>query len=258
MITKAIVRTPATDMASGITGADLGKPDMKLTFAQHEGYVEALRKAGVEVTVLEAQEDYPDSVFVEDVAVMIPTASGVAAIITRPGAGPRRGEVENMKSYLKTFVSELFEITDPGFMEGGDVMLVKDTFYVGVDKRTNQSGCDQFAAVVEKLGYKCICVPFENGIPHLKTEMSQVAENTLLIAERFADRPEFKDFKKIIAPKGESYAANCLFLGETLLMPAGFPKTRAALVEEGLNPVEVEMTEFRKMDGGLTCLSLRF
>lgn len=257
-ITKAIVRTPAENMACGITGADLGKPDTKLTLAQHCGYVTALRNAGVEVTVLPAQEDFPDSVFVEDVAVMIPAESGVAAVITRPGAGPRRGEVQSMKGHLETFVSELFEITEPGFMEGGDVMLIDDTFFVGVDKRTNQSGCDQFADIVRKFGYECVCVPFDNGVPHLKTEMSQVAENTLLIAERFADREEFKRFRKIIVPEGESYGGNCLYLGDTLLMPAGFPKTKALLEENGLSPVEVKMTEFRKMDGGLTCLSLRF
>lgn len=258
MLTKAIVRTPAYSLASGITGAGLGKPDPELTLSQHDGYVKALRNSGLDVTVLDAQEDYPDSVFVEDVAVMVPTASGIAAVITRPGASPRRGEVENMRSYLKTFVSGLFEITDPGFMEGGDVMLIRDTFYVGIDKRTNLSGYEQFSKIVCGLGLKCVPVPFENGVPHLKTELSQVSENTLLIGKRFADRPEFESFEKIIAPSDEGSAANCLYLGKSLLMPAGFPKTRAALEDKGLNPCEVELSEFRKMDGGLTCLSLRF
>lgn len=258
MFTRAITRTPSYTMGCGITGAGLGLPDPELARVQHAGYVKHLRDAGIEVTVLEVVEDYPDSVFVEDVAVMIPVENGVAAVITRPGAGPRRGEVESMRRYLGTFVTGLHEITDPGFMEGGDVMLIGKTFYVGIDVRTNASGCEQFREFAAKYGYGCVAVPFENGVPHLKTELSQVAENTLLISPRFSIRNEFASFDKIVVPKGEEYASNCLYLGNRLLMPAGFPGTRSALRERGLDPVEVEMSEFRKMDGGLTCLSLRF
>ncbi len=258
MFSKAITRTPSYTMGCGITGADLGRPDPELARAQHSAYVAALREAGLEVTVLEAHEDYPDSVFVEDVAVMVPVENGVAAVITRPGAGPRRGEVESMRAHLRTFATDLFEIDDPGFMEGGDVMLIRDTFYIGIDKRTNQSGFDQFSRIVSSFGYKCVAVPFENGIPHLKTEITQVDENMLLSSSRFAGRPEFKSFEIIMAPEEETYAANCLYLGKTLLMPAGFPEIRNVLQGKGLSPKEIEMSEFQKMDGGLTCLSLRF
>ncbi|WP_319778348.1 arginine deiminase family protein [Maridesulfovibrio sp.] len=258
MFSKAIVRTPAESLGQGLTGAGLGCPDIKLTAAQHRDYIGYFTQAGISVTVLPPVEDYPDSVFVEDTAVMIPHANGAAAFLTCPGAESRRGEVDEIEAAIAEQTDEVIRMQGNGLMEGGDVLLMGKTFYVGIDSRTNADGCKQFAKAVARFGYKTVPVPFDNGMPHLKTELSALDEETLIISARFAGRDEFAGFKKIIVPEGEEYSANCLYLGSRLLAPQGFPKTAELLNKNGFKLDFINMSEFRKMDGGLTCLSLRW
>ncbi|NDV27782.1 dimethylarginine dimethylaminohydrolase family protein [Desulfovibrio sp. JC010] len=258
MFSNAIVRTPAKSLGQGLTEAGLGCPDMELTAAQHKSYIEYLQQAGISVTILPAVEAYPDSVFVEDTAVMIPHTDGTAAFLTCPGAESRRGEVNEIKSALVAQTGEIIRMEAGGLMEGGDVLLMGKTFYVGIDSRTNAKGCEQFARAAAGFGYKTVAVPFDNGMPHLKTELSALDEETLIMSARFAGREEFAGFKKLIVPEGEEYSANCLYLGEKLLAPQGFPKTAELLDKNGFKPDFIDMSEFRKMDGGLTCLSLRW
>lgn len=258
MFKKAVVRTPSMNMAEGLTGAGLGYPDMNLALEQHNNYIEYFKNSGISVTVLEPVNEYPDSVFVEDTAVMIPFDGGTAAFLTCPGAESRRGEVAAMNTALSIEADEIIKMEEGGLMEGGDVLLMGNTFFVGIDTRTNTSGYEQFAKAAEKFAYKVVPVPFENGKPHLKTELSALDPETLIISERFAKRAEFSSFKKLIAPVGEDYSANCLYLGEKLLAPYGFPKTAELLDKNGYKPDFIDMSEFRKMDGGLTCLSLRW
>ncbi|SMF15132.1 dimethylarginine dimethylaminohydrolase family protein [Desulfovibrio gilichinskyi] len=258
IFTKAIVRTPADSLGDGLTEAGLGCPDMELANVQHRNYIKYFENKGIDVTVLDADPQYPDSVFVEDTAVMIPVAGGVAAFLTCPGAQSRRGEVVRIKEAISTVADEVFQMEGDGLMEGGDVLLMGKTFFVGIDSRTNSAGFDQFAKVVCKLGYECIAVPFKNGMPHLKTELSALDDETLIMSSRFSTRDEFSSFKKLIAPTGEEYATNCLYTGNALLVPAGFPATAELLDKNGFSPDFIDMSEFRKMDGGLTCLSLRW
>ncbi len=258
MFSKAIVRIPAHNLGQGLTEAGLGCPDIDLTLAQHKAYIEYFKQAGIKVTVLDAVEAYPDSVFVEDTAVMIPFEGGTAAFLTCPGAQSRRGEVEIIQSAISSQADEIIRMEGNGLMEGGDVLLMDRTFYVGIDSRTNQSGYEQFSKAAAKFGYKSIPVPFDNGMPHLKTELSALDEETLIMSSRFTHREEFKNFKKITVPEGEEYSANCLHLGKRLLAPEGFPKTAELLDQSGFLPDFIDMSEFRKMDGGLTCLSLRW
>jgi dimethylargininase len=258
MFSKAIVRTPAESLGQGLTEAGLGCPDIPRTLAQHKGYIEYFEQAGISVTVLPPVENFPDSVFVEDTAVMIPHENGCAAFLTRPGAASRRGEVEEIEAAIAARTDEIIRMEEGGLMEGGDVLLMGRIFYVGIDARTNAQGYEQFSKAAAKFGYRTVPVPFTDGMPHLKTELSALDDETLIVSARFAERDEFSGFKKLIVPEGEEYSANCLYLGEKLLAPQGFPKTAELLDKNGFKPDFIDMSEFRKMDGGLTCLSLRF
>ncbi|WP_320174369.1 arginine deiminase family protein [Maridesulfovibrio sp.] len=258
MFSKAIVRTPAESLGEGITEAGLGCPDMELTRIQHNNYIKYFEQAGISVTVLPAVEEFPDSVFVEDTAVMIPHGNETAAFLTCPGAESRRGEVDEIDAAIADQTDAIIRMQGDGLMEGGDVLLMGKTFYVGIDSRTNAKGCEQFAKAAARFGYKTVPVPFDNGMPHLKTELSALDEETLIMSARFAGREEFAGFKKIIVPEGEEYCSNCLYLGQKLLAPQGFPKTAELLDKNGFKADFIDMSEFRKMDGGLTCLSLRW
>jgi dimethylargininase len=254
MFTKAIVRTPGRSLTDGITAhPELGKPDYTLALRQHEAYVKALEQCGLTVQTLPAQEEFPDSCFVEDVAV----CTSRFAIITRPGADSRRGEISGVRSILSSHFKIIEEIQDPGTIEGGDVMMVGDTFYVGLSTRTNAEGVAQFIAALERNGYSGVGVKMPDTL-HLKTGCSYMEENVLLVDHAFAEHEEFKSFIRIGIDPAESYAANCLRINDFVIVPAGYPKALAAIKAVGMKTIELDMSEFKKIDGGLSCLSLRF
>jgi dimethylargininase len=210
-----------------------------LILKQHEEYIKSLEKCGLKVEVLQADENFPDGNYVEDVAVL----TDEFAIITNPGAESRRDEIENIKAVINKYYDNLEHIKTPGSLEGGDVMKVGKHFYVGISERTNEEGAEQFFRIVEKYGYTGSTVKV-SGVLHLKTGMSYMEDGTLLVTGDFL---EYKDS-----------AVNCIRLNDFVLMPEGFEKTKLKLKEEGYDIVETPMSEFQKMDGGLTCLSLRF
>jgi len=253
MFTKAIVRRPGKSMIHGIGPEHLGKPDYEKALKQHDAYIEALKKTGVEVTILEALEEFPDSCFVEDTAVL----TKKVAIICNPGAESRNGEKIPMKETLKDFYENIEEVKEPGTIDGGDVMMVGDFFYVGLSARTNEEGARQFIEILRKYGYDGTVVPLKEML-HLKTGLAYLENNNLLISGEFIENPLFKDFNKIIIPEDESYAANCIWMNGYVLVPAGYPKTKKAIEDLGYETIEVDTSEFRKLDGGLSCLSLRF
>jgi len=253
LFTKALVRTPCRNMVRGLSTAGLGAPDYEKALAQHDAYVGALRGCGLAVTVLEADEAYPDSVFVEDTAVL----SEKAAVITRPGAPSRRGEESAVALALGEFYSGLEAILPPGTLEGGDVMRAGGRFYVGLSARTNEDGTRQFAAILRRGGYEMIAVPLRDVL-HLKTGISYLENDRLLACGEFLGHPLLSAFTVIPVPPAESYAANSLWVNGRVLVPSGFPRTRAAIEEAGYATVPLDVSEFRKLDGGLSCLSLRF
>ncbi|ATW26286.1 dimethylarginine dimethylaminohydrolase family protein [Candidatus Formimonas warabiya] len=253
MFKHAIVRKPCQAMIDGITTANLGTPDYELALKQHDFYVETLKKCGVEVTVLEADERYPDSCFVEDVAL----CTKKCAIITNPGAPTRKGEEEEMKEVLKRFYENMEFIQDPGTVEAGDIMMVGDHFYIGLSARTNQEGARQMIHILNKCGFTGSMVPLKEVL-HLKTGLSYLENNHLLISGEFVEDPAFKEFHKIIVSEDELYTSNCIWVNDHVLIPAGFPKTLKEVEQLGYVVHEVDMSEFRKLDGGLSCLSLRF
>ena len=253
LFTKALARTPCRRMVDGLSTAGLGRPDYDTAMAQHAAYVDALRACGLAVVVLAADEARPDSVFIEDTAVL----SEKTAVITRPGAPSRQGEENAVAESLRVFYPRLEAIRAPGTVEGGDVMRAGDLFFIGISARTNPEGARQLAAVLQGHGYEAILVPLRDVL-HLKTGVSYLANNRLLACGEFLERSLFSRFEIIPVPAGESYAANSLWVNGRVLVPAGFPETRQAVEQAGFETIPLDVSEFRKLDGGLSCLSLRF
>ena len=253
---NVIVRRPCKAMVDGITSApELGKPDYELALKQHDAYIEALKKCGVEVTVLEADERYPDSCFVEDPAVI----TRKCAIITNPGAPSRNGEKDEIIGAVRKFFKDedIEYITAPGTLEGGDVMMVGDHFYVGRSARTNAEGIRQFIEILERHGLTGSEVPLEKVL-HLKTGVNYIENNNMLVSGEIIDKPDFAKYNKIVIPEEEAYAANCIWVNDTVIVPANFPAVEKAVRDAGYEVILVDTSEYRKLDGGLSCLSLRF
>lgn len=252
MFKNVIVRKPARTVVDGLTTSNLGKPVFDLASKQHSDYINVLKSCGVEVRILEADEEYPDSCFVEDPAVV----TKEFAIITNPGARSRNGEKEIIRQGLKHYYDS-YEYIDKGTLEGGDVMLIDKHFYVGLSKRTNEDGAKSLIAIVKKYGYTGEIVKLK-AMFHLKSGVNYIGDNTLLLAGEFITDQRFDTFKKLEIDKKEMYAANCIRINEYVIVPKNFPKTKLQLLEAGFKIKEVAMTEFEKIDGGLSCLSLRF
>ena len=256
MFHNVIVRTPCPAVVEGITSnPQLGKPDYQLALKQHESYIAALKKTGVEVTILPPNPDYPDSCFVEDDAVL----TTKCAIITNPGAPTRKGEIEAMIPVIQQFYPEdkIEYIQAPGTLEGGDVMMVGDHFYVGRSARTNEEGIRQFAAILAQYGMTCSEVTLEEVL-HLKTGVNYIENNNMLVSGEFVTKPEFEKYNKILIPAGEEYAANCIWMNGNVIVPEGYPGVAKLVEEAGYHVILCDTSEFRKLDGGLSCVSLRF
>lgn len=253
MFTKAIVRQPCRNMTKGLTSANLGAPDFERAVAQHGAYVSALKSCGLQVKELEADERYPDSTFIEDTALLTPHC----AIITNPGAPSRRGEVAEMKGVLQEYYTDIEEISAPGTVDAGDIMMVGSHFYIGLSGRTNKYGAEEVIRILNRYGMSGFIVELTTML-HLKTGLSSLERNTLLVAGEFLQKPEFKKFNVIAVPDGEGYAANCIWINDTVIIPEGYPVVRQKVRDAGYATIEVDVSEFRKLDGGLSCLSLRF
>ena len=250
--TQALVRKPGKNFSEGLTEAALGIPDFKTALQQHARYVEALLQNGLKVTVLEADERYPDGCFVEDTAIV----TEQVAIITNPGAASRKGEEQAIKEVLNSYKS-LVSIRPPGTLDGGDVLRIGNHFYIGVSRRTNQAGADQLSKILEIYGYNSSHVPVTTVL-HLKTGITYLQNNTVVTIPAFKDHPAFASFDKIMISEPNSHAANCLPINNQLFIAKGHPDFRKQLTNWTLEVVEMDMSEFGKMDGGLTCLSLLF
>jgi len=251
MFSHAITRIPGDDYPLGLTTSSLPAPDMELTLSQHAAYVNCLESLGLSVTVLPAAPGFPDACFVEDTAVVVREV----AVVTRPGAPSRQGEAESMAAPLAAHRT-LARITAPGTLDGGDILQVGKRFFIGVSDRTNEEGARQLASILGEHGYKSDVIRVAAGL-HLKSSLNYVGENTMLVTADFAGHPAIEGFRQIVCPAGEEYAANTLLVNGTLIMPTGYARTRALLEPLGLPIVELDTSEYRKMDGGLTCLSLR-
>lgn len=252
MFTKAITRLPSEEMVNGITSQDMGKPEFELALVQHEEYVAALRSLDLEVIVLDSEPGYPDCCFVEDTAVVCEDF----AIIAPLGAPSRQGEQRTIEPVLREF-RPLERVEKPATFEGGDVLQVGKTFFIGVTDRTNEAGAEAFCGIAQKYGYDCHAIPCGPNL-HFKTDVNYIGNNTVLVSSFFDDSPYLAGFDRIVVDDNEAYARNCLYVNGTVIVPAGFPKTLAKVKATGVSTIVLNMSEFMKLDGGLTCLSLRF
>lgn len=248
----AIVRTPGCSMVDGITTANLGKPDYHNAVYQHRKYIEALERCGLRVTVMPALEQFPDSVFVEDCAVL----TDACAVIANIGIASRQGEEASIHTVLKKMYKNIRTIEPPGILEGGDVLRVNDHFFIGRTRRTNTKGVEQLSTILHECGYTASTVSV-NEMLHLKTGVAYLGDGMLVLAGELVDHPAFESYKKIIVDHDETYAANCLRMNDYVVMPAGYCKVKHAIQQRGYKVLEVDVSEFRKVDGGISCLSLR-
>lgn len=158
---------------------------------------------------------------------------------------------------LKDFYEKFHYIKTPGTLDGGDILQIENHFYIGISERTNEEGARQLKEIVESEGYQATIVPLQKFL-HLKTGIAYLGNNAIIVAGEFINHPEFDQYKKIIVPEEEEYTANCILVNGSLIIPKGYEKTKRQIEEVGYKTIELEMTEFQKQDGGLSCLSLRF
>lgn len=250
--TRGVARKLGLNFVDGVTNANLGPLDLHKALAQHERYCAVLAQCGVELTLLEAESTFPDAPFVEDVAVL----TDLSAIVTIPGHPSRQGEESKVVGLLEKFRPIKF-IRTPGTVDGGDVLRIENHYYIGLSSRTNRDGAGQLADLLYEEGFTSSFVPVHN-ILHLKTGITAIGDTMVLAVQQFAEMVEFQKYNVLKIDADEAYAANCLSVNSNLLIPAGFPQVKSHLVSLGYIPIELDMSEFAKMDGGLTCLSILF
>jgi dimethylargininase len=252
----AIVRPPGANFAEGLTTIDLGAPIYDKALEQHARYCAALRQCGLTLAELDADSRYPDSTFVEDVAILTERR----AILTRPGAPSRQGEVAAIREALARFYPAFDAITPPGALDGGDICEAGEHFFIGISERTNEAGARQLADFLAQAGYTSTFVDIRGikSILHLKSGIAHLGDHRLVLIDALMQPPAFRGYEIIRVEPGEAYAANCVRVNEHVLCAAGFPKLQARLRQLGYSVIPLDMSEFQKMDGGLSCLSLRF
>jgi dimethylargininase len=253
---RAIVRTPGQSYAQGLTSSEqLGTPDLPRTLEQHAQYCRALRECGLELTTLPADERFPDGTFVEDTAVIAERV----AVVTRPGAASRAGEVNAIAAALSVLRPRIERLEAPATLDGGDICQAGEHFFIGISARTNAEGARQLAAILKAHGYTAstIDIRTHRTLLHLKTGMAWLGERRCVVVPGFPRPPELASYEFIEVAAAESYAANCVLVNDQVLVAAGFPAMSTRLRSLGFALRTLEVSEFRKMDGGLSCLSLR-
>lgn len=226
--------------------------DIDLARTQHAAYEQALRDAGCQVLELAELSDFADSVFVEDTAIVLDNI----AVLTRPGAASRLGEIESMSAALAPF-RERLAIEAPATLDGGDVLRLDRVLYVGASARSNADGIEQLRRIVEPFGYSVVAVPME-GCLHLKSAVSRVAHDLLLVNPAWVDASRFPGYRVITVDQDEPFAANAVWVGERVLYSASFPRTAQLLRDAGVDVRLVDMSETEKAEGGVTCCSVIF
>lgn len=224
--------------------------DLNIARAQHNGYVRALKAAGCEVVELPEERDLPDSVFVEDIAFILPEA----AVITRPGADSRKPETESIIRALSPY-RELLHVTAPATVDGGDVLVLGKAIFVGLSTRSNSAAIEQLQKLLDPHGYKVTGAEMTDCL-HLKTAVTKVDDKTLLINTGWVSPAYFTGYELIEVDPSEPFAANCLPVNGSIIFPTAFPKTRAKLEARGYKVLSVAVDELAKAEGAVTCCSL--
>ena len=251
----AITRRPSASITAGLRAVDTGAPDLALMQAHHADYIAVLKSTGAVVVELPALDDFPDAVFVEDTALCLPEG----AVIMRPGAPSRLGEAALMAPYLAALYGTVLQITGAdSYIEGGDILVTEREVLVGRSARTNGAGIAELARAIAPWGHSLREVFTPPGVLHFKTDCSLLDGNTILSTKRLAASGCFNGYRVIHTADGEEACANAIRFNDIVLMPAGFPATHASLVQAGYDVRLIGNSECAKLDGGMSCLSLRF
>ena len=254
--TRAIVRPPGSNFADGLTSVALGKPDFSRALRQFARYCAALERCGLQLIPLPDDPEHPDATFVEDAAVL----SARCNVITRPGAPSRAGETTEIREALTALEIKTVSIEEPGTLDGGDICEAGDHFFIGVSQRTNWDGAQQLAAFLEKAGYTTACIDIRAvpDILHLKSGIASLGDHRVVAIDSLSGHHALKNHEVVRVAAGEEYAANCVRVNDHVLVAAEFAGFQKTLTSLGYAAIPLEMSEFQKMDGGLSCLSLRF
>jgi dimethylargininase len=250
----AIVRTPCRAIVDGLRAVDVGAPDYAKVLAEHSAYVKALEEAGVKVETLAALDAYPDSMFVEDPALVFTEG----AIVMRPGASSRFGEAAEMTPTLKRLFARVLDLPSPGFADGGDILVLQDRVMIGLSDRTNETGAHALAECLKALGKTSVIVRTPPNILHFKSDCSLLDDQTVLSTKRLAAGGVFDGLKILFTPDGEEGAANALRINDRVFVGSAFPQTMAMLQNAGYSVVPLATSEIAKVDAGLSCMSLRW
>jgi dimethylargininase len=252
--THALCRLPAKSVANGLRATDHGDPDPIAFAAEHAAYISALRDAGCVVNILPPDEDFADSVFIEDPALVL----NGTAIVLRPGAETRLGEAAALRPELLKYMNAVINLKTNGFVDGGDIVCTDDRVLLGLSARTNEQGAKDLRPLVEALGYRLEVLQTPPEILHFKTESSLLDAQTVLATPAMAMSGAFKGLKIIEAPTGEEAAATAIRVNDFVFLSAGYPKTAAILENAGYTLKILNTSQAALVDGGLSCMSLRY
>jgi dimethylargininase len=264
-ITHALCRAVSPAMLDcELSFIDREPIDLDLANTQHNAYVHALRALGVEVVELPAEAAMPDSVFVEDTVLLFDEL----AVMTRPGAQSRRAEVASIEAAFSAYREIIARISEPGTLDGGDVLRIGKHVFVGLSQRSNQAAIDQLSAYITPFGYHVVAVPMHDCL-HLKSSVTALSDNTVLINPDWVGVNYFKNYRQIAVAKSEPHAANVVRIASTastgsateselILMPSNFPETQALVQAAGFSVHTVDVSELQKAEGAVTCCSVLF
>jgi dimethylargininase len=249
----AIVREPGSSVVNGLRSGT-GMPGYGAVLAEHRAYVTALRAAGLEADILPPLEAFPDSVFVEDPALVFPEG----AILLRPGAPSRLAERDDMRGALRRHFARVLELGDGELADGGDVMVTPGAVFIGLSKRTNRVGGESLRTKLAEFGRQARLVDTPAAILHLKTAAALVDEDSIIATKPMADSGVFAGFRVLNTPQGEEAAANLLRVNDIVLVGDCYPRTADLLAKEGFMVKTLPVSEVAKLDAGLSCMSLRW
>lgn len=252
--THAVVRTPGPSVVSGLRAGDGPDPDFAALLAEHAAYIETLRSLGLTVEVLPAADDYPDSIFVEDPALVFTEG----AIVINLSAPSRAGEAELIAPELESRFGQVLHMQGPGHADGGDVLVLPSKVLIGLSARTDREGAEELVGLLAQLGKKGEIAETPPGVLHFKTGCSLINEETIFVLPQMANSPAFVGLRVIPVPAGEEKAANKLRIRDTALIGAHFPKSREIIEALGVRTIPMHVEQIGRIDAGLSCMSLRW
>ncbi len=252
--THAIVRKPSLSVVSGLRDGGGPDPDFDALLSEHRAYVAALRSLGLVVEELPPAEDFPDSIFVEDPALVFTEG----AIVLNLVAPSRAGETALIALELENRFDRVLHMTGPGHADGGDVLVLPDRVQIGLSGRTDRAGAEELAGLFAQLGKRAEIAQTPKDVLHFKTGCSLIDEETVFALPQMADLPAFVGLKVLQVPEGEARAANVLRMGSSLLIGDDCPKSRAIFEGMGLNTIALPVQQIGRIDAGLSCMSLRW